>query len=130
MSAFQHCPFCSKIQEETVTAVHGSAVAFDDGFPVSPGHTLVIPKRHEPDFFSLTADEQADIWVLVGAIKTELCGSLGPDGFNIGINNGTAAGQTVPHCHVHVIPRFAGDRHDPRGGVRWVLPEMAKYWTD
>lgn len=130
MSASDQCPFCSKIHEESVETLCGTAVAFEDGFPISPGHTLVISKRHEADFFMLTADEQADIWTLVGSVKAELSASLSPDGFNIGINNGVAAGQTVPHCHVHVIPRFAGDREDPRGGVRWILPGKAKYWDE
>ena len=130
MSASSQCPFCSKIHEDSVESAFGTAVAFEDGFPISPGHTLVIPKRHEADFFMLTADEQADIWTLVGSVKAELSASLSPDGFNIGINNGVAAGQTVPHCHIHIIPRFAGDREDPRGGVRWILPGMAKYWDE
>jgi diadenosine tetraphosphate (Ap4A) HIT family hydrolase len=112
-----------------VNLVYGGAAVFEDGFPISPGHTLVVPRRHEEDF-KLTAEEQSDLWSLVAVVRERLQGSLHPDGFNVGSNDGRAAGQTVSHAHVHVIPRFDGDLPDPRGGVRWVLPGKAKYWTD
>jgi diadenosine tetraphosphate (Ap4A) HIT family hydrolase len=124
----QSCPFCDRIRAGDVDAVCGGAVAFADGFPASRGHTLVVPSRHEADFFALRDEERGDVWRLVHEIRDKLSASLAPDGFNVGINVGMAAGQTVFHAHVHVIPRFAGDVADPRGGVRWVLPDQAAYW--
>ena len=101
-----------------------------DGFPVSPGHALVVPRRHVAGLFDLDADEQAAVWSMVAEVRAELAQGLTPDGFNIGLNDGRAAGQTVMHAHVHVIPRSHGDVADPRGGVRWVVPGKAAYWTD
>jgi len=99
-----------------------------DGFPVSPGHTLVIPKRHVATFFDITEEEQMAIGRAIQKAKIVLDQEFTPDGYNIGINNGEAAGQTVFHLHLHLIPRYEGDCEDPRGGVRWVLPEKAVYW--
>jgi diadenosine tetraphosphate (Ap4A) HIT family hydrolase len=104
------------------------AIALLDGFPVSEGHTLVIPRRHVASVFDLTANEQLELWELVGRTRQLLIAKHGIAGFNIGVNDGTAAGQTVAHAHVHVIPRRSGDVSDPRGGVRWVIPERAAYW--
>ena len=104
------------------------AVAFRAGFPVSPGHALIVPRRHEPDFFSLSAEEQAAVIALVNPVRSVLDKEFGPDAYNLGVNVGKAAGQTVLHTHLHVIPRYAGDVAEPRGGVRWVLPETARYW--
>jgi diadenosine tetraphosphate (Ap4A) HIT family hydrolase len=100
-----------------------------DGFPISPGHTLIIPRRHIGSFFELTGGERTSLLVLLDQAKEDLDGKFQPDGFNIGINDGAAAGQTVPHLHIHLIPRFLGDRPDPRGGVRWIIPEKADYWS-
>ena len=88
----------------------------------------MVPVRHEADFFALSIAEQTDVLSLVSEVRAQLSETLQPDGFNIGINAGPAAGQTVGHAHVHVIPRFDGDVPDPRGGIRWVLPERAAYW--
>lgn len=101
----------------------------DDGYPVSPGHGLLIPRRHVQSFFDLSGEEQSDLLGLLGRARAALQAQHQPDGFNIGINDGSAAGQTVMHLHVHLIPRYAGDRPDPRGGVRWIFPEKADYWT-
>ncbi len=95
---------------------------------MSNGHTLVVPKLHLASFFGLPRDDQADIWRLVAEVRSTLLSELQPDGFNIGMNDGKTAGQTVEHAHIHVIPRFRGDVDDPRGGVRWVLPARARYW--
>ena len=105
------------------------AFAIFDSFPVSPGHVLVITRRVVPTFFDCTAAEQAAVMVLVGEVKRLLDERLDPkpDGYNAGFNAGAAAGQTVPHVHVHVIPRYAGDMNDPRGGVRHVIPEKGNY---
>lgn len=93
------------------------AFAIRDGFPVTPGHTLVIPKREVPDWFGATEEERAAIFELVDEIKAGLDLEFNPAGYNVGMNCGEAAGQTVMHLHVHVIPRFVGDMPDPRGGV-------------
>ena len=99
-----------------------------DAFPISPGHTLIIPKRHVSSFFDLETDERAELLALLDKAKTAADEEFSPNGYNIGINDGAAAGQTVPHLHLHLIPRVEGDLPDPRGGVRWVIPEKAKYW--
>ena len=122
------CPFCAP-QEARVLAGDGLAFAYRDGHPVSSGHTLIIPRRHVGSWFDLTADERDAMLRLLDATRAALVAELHPDGFNLGINDGPAAGQTVPHVHLHVIPRYQGDAADPRGGVRWVLPEKANYWS-
>jgi diadenosine tetraphosphate (Ap4A) HIT family hydrolase len=94
------------------------AVAFPDAFPVTAGHTLVVPKRHVTGLFDLPEDGQAAVWALVTQVRALLLAELKPDGFNVGVNDGRAAGQTVLHAHVHVIPRRVGDVADPRGVVR------------
>jgi diadenosine tetraphosphate (Ap4A) HIT family hydrolase len=106
----------------------GFAVVIRDGFPVSPGHTLIIPKRHVESFFDVTDAERTDLMSLLAAARDDLDREFRPAGYNIGINDGAAAGQTMPHLHIHLIPRYDGDRDDPRGGVRWVLPDKAAYW--
>lgn len=122
------CPFCSLPRERLVFE---SELAFviRDAFPVSPGHTLVIPKRHVASLFDTTAYEQAAMLKLLKLAWIEVGQQFNPAGCNVGINDGEAAGQTIGHLHVHLIPRYTGDRDDPRGGVRWVLPEKAAYWT-
>ena len=109
-------------------ASNGLAFAIRDGFPVSLGHSLVIPKRLVATWFDATVDEQQAIMDLITGIKRDLDRDHQPDGYNVGFNAGTAAGQTVMHLHVHVIPRYRGDQPDPRGGIRWVIPEKAAYW--
>ena len=123
-----NCPFCQIAAARFVFADDVTLV-IRDAFPVSPGHTLIIPRRHVGSFFQLTAPERESMFELLTQAKAELDGTLQPDGFNIGINDGAAAGQTVPHLHLHLIPRYRGDTPDPRGGVRWVLPAKAKYWS-
>jgi diadenosine tetraphosphate (Ap4A) HIT family hydrolase len=106
------------------------AVVIRDGFPVSPGHTLIIPRRHVSSFFEVTAEERAALFTLIDKAKEELDTEFSPEGYNIGINDGRAAGQTVMHLHVHLIPRYVNDLPDPRGGVRWVIPSKADYWSE
>jgi diadenosine tetraphosphate (Ap4A) HIT family hydrolase len=122
------CPFCHLVESDTVTVRAPAAAAFPDAYPVSPGHTLVVPIRHVSDFFDLSADEQSAVWRLVADVRQRLAGEHGAVAFNVGLNAGDAAGQTVPHAHVHVIPRYAGDVPDPRGGVRRVVPDRAAWW--
>lgn len=121
------CPFCS-LPPERIVSSNDLAFVIRDGFPVSRGHTLVIPRRHVGSFFDLTWEEREAMMALLAKGRDQLQHELSPDGFNVGINDGVAAGQTVMHVHVHLIPRYAGDREDPRGGVRWVLPDKAAYW--
>ena len=122
------CPFCERIAARDVTDQNDLAAAFLDGYPLADGHSLVVPLRHEADFFRLTTDEHHAILALVRSLGERLSKGDQVDGFNIGINVGEAAGQTVAHAHVHLIPRKVGDVEDPRGGVRWVIPERAAYW--
>ena len=102
---------------------------FFDGYPITPGHSLVIPRRHIPSLFKLPFDEQLYLWTKVAMVRTLLIENFHPDGFNIGMNDGEAAGQTISHAHIHVIPRYHGDVPDPRGGVRWIIPSKAAYWS-
>lgn len=123
----QQCVFCNLLSSRVVLS-SPIGVVIRDAFPVSSGHTLVIPKRHVGSFFDLRADEQAGLLNLLSEAKSALDAKLQPHGYNIGINDGPAAGQTVPHLHIHLIPRFRGDLPDPRGGVRWIFPDKARYW--
>jgi diadenosine tetraphosphate (Ap4A) HIT family hydrolase len=123
------CPFCA-VERGRVVASNSLAVAIRDAYPVSPGHTLVIPNRHIGSFFDLSAQEHHALFQLIREQKRVLDAEFGPHAYNIGINDGPAAGQTVAHVHVHLIPRYRGDDADPRGGVRRVLPAKARYWED
>jgi diadenosine tetraphosphate (Ap4A) HIT family hydrolase len=98
-----------------------------DKFPVTPGHLLLIPMRHEPDFLAIHADELAAIWSLVVQAKALLDTQYHPDGYNLGVNVGEVAGQTIAHAHLHLIPRYRGDVENPRGGVRGVVPARQQY---
>jgi diadenosine tetraphosphate (Ap4A) HIT family hydrolase len=120
------CPFCERIELGQYGRSTRLAVAFEDAYPVTPGHMLIVPRRHEPDFFALARDEQVAVLDLAREIQSEL--RPGEDGgINVGVNVGSAAGQTVGHAHLHLIPRAHGDVDDPRGGVRAVIPDMALY---
>jgi diadenosine tetraphosphate (Ap4A) HIT family hydrolase len=121
------CPFCTLPLERIIDS-NDLALVIRDGYPVSPGHTLVIPKRHIGSWFEITPEEQSAMLDLLGRAKAVLGEEFKPDGYNIGINDGPTAGQTVPHLHMHLIPRYEGDLDDPRGGVRWIIPGKAKYW--
>ncbi len=127
MTAAKPCPFCT-LPPERIVLRNASGVLVRDGYPVSEGHSLVIPYRHTGSFFDLTEAERTDLLALLDQAKLEQDALHQPDGYNIGINDGVAAGQTVPHLHIHLIPRYHGDLPDPRGGVRWVIPGKAVYW--
>jgi len=120
------CPFCA-LPNDRIIFESDYTLTIRDGFPVSQGHTLIIPKRHVQSFFELQAIEKAAVLQAMDEAKEALDKEFIPDGYNIGINNGEAAGQTIMHLHVHLIPRYKGDTEDPRGGVRWIFPEKAKY---
>ena len=118
------CPFCDESNYEVI----GDLVfTKSDSYPVSKGHTLIIPKRHVSSYFDCTKQEKLELWDMVEDMKYKLSEQYDPDGFNIGINVGEAAGQTVPHMHIHIIPRYIADMADPRGGVRGVIPDKQKY---
>lgn len=116
------------IDPENWVASNELTFAIRDKYPVTEGHTLVVPRRVVSDWFEATDEERRAIFALVDKVKADLdAGDDAPDGYNIGINVGAAAGQTVFHLHVHVIPRREGDMADPRGGVRHVIPERGNY---
>ncbi len=118
------CLFCC-LPASRVLLRNETAIVVRDAFPVTPGHTLVIPLRHVESFFDTSAEERAAMFELLDAAKRQLQTEFVPAGFNIGINDGAAAGQTIRHLHMHLIPRYGGDCPDPRGGVRWIIPEKA-----
>ena len=111
-------------------AENAAAVAFRDRYPVSVGHSLVVPRRAVASVFDLPPEELPATWELVAIVRSQLQILHQPAGFNVGLNDGIAAGQTIAQAHIHVIPRYVGDRPDPRGGIRWVLPDRAIYWRD
>lgn len=123
------CPFC-EMPPARIVDENDLAFVVRDGFPITPGHTLIIPKRHVQSFFDLYRLEIDALYCLVRVAKQVLDLDYRPDSYNIGINDGPAAGQTIPHVHLHLIPRYHGDTADPRGGVRWLMPSKADYWTD
>ena len=121
-------PF-SPLPADRIIVETPNTVAFYDLYPLTNGHALVVPKATVASLYELDPSIQAEIWDTVRRVRDILAGRFRPDGFNIGINDGAAAGQTVPHAHVHIIPRYAGDVPDPRGGIRWILPSKARYWA-
>lgn len=120
------CVFCN-IARADIIAENDLALAFFDRFPVNRGHVLVIPKRHVATLFDATPEEQDAINRLLVVVKDKLEQVFAPDGYNIGVNVGAAAGQTIFHLHVHIIPRYVGDVPDPRGGVRRIKPSLVPY---
>jgi diadenosine tetraphosphate (Ap4A) HIT family hydrolase len=123
-----NCVFC-QLPRERVVEQNEHAMLIFDGFPVSAGHSLIIPKRHVGSLFEVSVQERAALFDLLDLAHSRLTASHRPDGFNVGINDGAAAGQTVPHLHIHLIPRYVSDQEDPRGGVRCVIPGKADYWS-
>lgn len=121
------CIFC-EIPPQRVIASNDLAYAIRDGFPVTPLHSLVIPKSHKIDYFSLSGDELLACDQLLRSLKVEIQSfDSEVTGFNIGLNAGKSAGQTVFHCHFHLIPRRNGDVDEPRGGIRHVIPGKGHY---
>ena len=123
------CIFCN-LRDERIIYECNHTIAFIDTYPASPGHTLVVPKRHIPTYFEASEDEILAIGKAVQICKEFLDNEFNPDAYNIGINNGEAAGQSIKHLHVHIIPRYKGDVEDPKGGVRWILKNKANYWDE
>ncbi len=125
----ENCPFCNPTSEHVWLEDEAGRVIWD-GFPISKGHSLVVPRFHISSLFDLEPETQAALWKMVGKVRSRLDEEFQPDGFNIGLNDGEVAGQTVMHAHIHVVPRWKGDVPDPRGGVRWIIPDKARYWGD
>ncbi|CEO90059.1 HIT family protein [Syntrophaceticus schinkii] len=126
MIILSHCVFC-QIRPEQVIAENELAVALFDNYPVNRGHVLVVPKRHVETYFEATLEEMDAITRLIIEVKDKLDQQFQPDGYNIGVNVGGAAGQTIFHLHVHVIPRYSGDVPDPRGGIRRIKKSLVPY---
>lgn len=120
------CVFCT-YDNKSVLFENSSAIAISDGYPVSEGHTLIVTKRHISNFFSCTPSEIAEIYELLIEARDFINTSFEPCGYNVGINIGSCAGQTVNHVHIHLIPRYPGDISDPRGGVRNIIPNLVSY---
>jgi len=120
----QVCPFCSTTE---IILSNDLAFAIYDRFPVSEGHMLIIPRRHMEDLWSSTSKERQALGDLLEECKKHLDKMFAPAGYNIGINCGEAAGQTIFHLHIHLIPRYIGDIENPRGGVRGVIPSRRIY---
>lgn len=121
------CPFCN-IEPDRILWQNEHVFVIYDGFPVSSGHALVIPKKHIASFFDTSSEVRDALLAGLDYARHRIDEDFNPAAYNIGINDGKAAGQTVPHMHIHVIPRYQGDMADPRGGVRWIFPDKAKYW--
>ena len=128
-SSPDNCPFCSRIEAGEVTAENAMAAAFPDGFPISPGHLLIVPETPRSATTSLSrGSEQIAILDLTADLKNRIQSDGEATAFNIGVNAGRDAGQTIGHAHLHLIPRYPDDVGDPRGGVRWIIPDKAAYW--
>lgn len=123
----ENCRFCFFKNEKKFDLENELAFAFWDANPVSKGHIIFMTKRHVKDFFETTAEERVAIFELIDKAKSIIDEKYKPTGYNIGMNCGVSAGQTVMHIHVHLIPRYDGDVKDPRGGVRGVIPEKKDY---
>jgi diadenosine tetraphosphate (Ap4A) HIT family hydrolase len=120
------CPFCT-IPEDRLIETAAHAFAMPDAYPVSPGHTLVVVRRHVADVFEVIPDELADVAQLIMSAKKRIDHEFQPQGYNVGVNVGQSAGQTIMHVHFHLIPRYPGDCPDPTGGVRNVIPGRGPY---
>ena len=120
------CLFCHPKPDEIIAETE-HALLITDTYPVSAGHCLVVPRRHIESFFDCTEEENRDFYKLTLQAKAYVEEKYSPDGFNIGCNNGLAAGQSVFHLHIHIIPRYTGDVENPKGGVRWVVPQNSQY---
>jgi len=125
MNENKPCPFCN-VEREIILESEMSFAIYD-GYPVNEGHVLIIPKRHTANYFDLSLEEQKGCIELLNLVKGIVQEKYNPAGFNVGININEAAGQTVPHVHIHLIPRYEGDVEEPRGGVRGVVPGKKSY---
>lgn len=125
MNEKKSCSFCN--MEREIKLESELSFAIYDSFPVNEGHALIITKRHTANYFDLTLEEQIDCIKLLNRFKGIVQEKYNPAGFNVGININESAGQTVPHVHIHLIPRYKGDVEEPRGGVRGVVQQRMSY---
>lgn len=121
------CIFCNPASDRELILESATAYAMFDKFPVNDGHALIIPKKHCANYFDLNFRDQSACWFMINKVKKVLSERFNPDGFNIGLNVNSSAGQTVPHVHIHIIPRYKGDVVNPTGGVRNVIPSKGDY---
>jgi diadenosine tetraphosphate (Ap4A) HIT family hydrolase len=121
------CVFCNKIDKERILFDTANWIALYDAFPVSKGHVLLVPKEHFETYFDLPDSYKDSIDYRISQIKAILDDKYHPDGYNIGFNCGEAAGQSVMHFHMHIIPRYKGDVDNPKGGIRGCIPSKMKY---
>jgi len=121
------CVFCNYLNNKEYTIENELAFGIFDNFPVNEGHMLIMPKRHYASFFDATQEEITAFYDLIKEAKSLLDGKFHPDGYNVGINVGEAAGQTIFHLHIHLIPRYTGDVENPRGGVRKLKKPIVEY---
>jgi len=124
-----NCPFCAAIESGFASSLGEDLFLLLDAFPVTEGHTLFVPRLHVSRAAELPAGMLAALFEAAASEGERMRASGLCDDFNLGLNDGPRAGQTIPHLHVHLIPRRSGDAADPRGGVRWVIPEKADYWS-
>ena len=118
---------CELCREDLVVFGDENAFVRHDNNSLSKGHVLIVPRRHVADFFDMTWDEKTSVLALLDKARAVISSEHAPDGFNIGVNIGKAAGQSRMHVHVHLIPRYAGDVVDPSGGIRCVLPRRSAH---
>jgi len=126
MGTLKSCPFCNPLEEDIILENNLCYARFDK-YPVNKGHILIIPFRHFDNYFDATKEEKIAFLELIDEAKGYLDKNFKPDGYNIGVNIGETAGQTIMHVHIHLIPRYKGDMENPKGGVRGVIPEKQKY---
>ncbi|WP_419587744.1 HIT family protein, partial [Thiolapillus sp.] len=119
---YSGCPFCH-LPQKRILLSNAYGIAIRDAYPVSVGHTLILPHRHVASFFEIKPEERMALLDLLDEARITLDKLNRPEGYNIGINDGITAGQTISHLHIHLIPRYKGDLPDPRGGVRWIFPK-------
>jgi diadenosine tetraphosphate (Ap4A) HIT family hydrolase len=123
-----NCPFCELLNtNERILLQNDLAFVIEDGFPVSKGHTLIISKRHVSSLFDLSHEETTAILDLARIVQKAVQNKYQPDGYTVGFNDLEASGQSIPHCHLHIIPRYKGDVKNPRGGIRGVIPGKQEY---
>ena len=127
-SSQEDCIFCNKTNCKVISTTKNFFIIRDTAYPVTKHHTLIITNRHVADFFELTKEEMSELDEILKNQKKKLKNlDKAISGFNVGVNIGKDAGQSIMHCHLHLIPRRKGDVEDPRGGVRGVIPEKQKY---
>ena len=125
----EYCLFCDKNNKEKHNIILENDLFYSrwDNFPVSSGHAEIVPKKHIVSFFELTKDDILQLYDLIIKTKKIISEKYNSDGYNIGLNEGNAAGQTINHLHIHIIPRYKNDIKNPRGGIRNIIPDKGNY---